>query len=568
MAERISDATLTPPPVQVVPPVETQTEESLPPQAGGRVLKNVLFHALNIGSTFLMLTFGSILTARYLGIERMGQYSLLTTISNTLISVGTLGLVDATSRFVAQYMAEKNQGRLLGFIRLTLLVELVICLVAALAMYAFAAPLSGVFGLNGEAHYLILTGLVAAPAMFGSTFTSILAGLQRYDLIAIVKIVTTLPLLALIIMVFQLHLGITGLLGVNILVNFVTLLVWIVLLFRLMPILKPGYLPRSEIWRVVKFSAGLMMIALLYMVVWQRSEVFFLSTFRTAREVGLYAIAFVLSSFFTTLIINVLHVLIPAFTDLVSKGDVKGMARLFHTSVRVTAILSTPLAMGGILLTSQMLSIVYGGEYVDATTALRVLFVATLASTIAAGGDHAITSTTPRISIFMGVMLGLGLLSVTLDFLIIPTYGLVGAAICNTTVQLIAPLVYNQVLRRMHGFGYPVGPLSRIMGIGLVSLLLAFGVKLGIGGWLGPVVAGVVFAIAYLVGLVWLRALYLEDLEMFMKLVYRLPKRARLALLPALQYLSGRLKPEPPIDETKLKYRAVAMKARQENSLH
>jgi len=522
--------------------------------AKSRVGKNILFHTLNVGSTFLLLSVGSILTARYLGNERMGQYGLLTTISTAMIGVGTLGLTDAASRFVAQYMAQGNRKLLLGFVRFGIMAELVVCILAALLLSGFATPFSQLFGMSGQESYFILLGLMVAPAMFGAMFTSILAGLQRYDLIAAVKIITSLPLLALTVVVLQFEMGITGLLVINIAVNFVALLLWIVLVMRLVPIFEPGQFTRPELWRTLKFSFSLLVLALFNMVVWQRSEVFFLGSFRSAKEVSLYIIPFVLSGVFATLVSNSMHALIPALAELISKGDLPGVVRLFHLSARVTAVIAVPVSFGGMLLAGDLLEVLYSSRYVEGTPVLQILFVATLAGTLAAGASYTIVSTSTNIWLFLGLMTGLGLLNIGLDLLIIPQYGIIGAALCNTIVQLLAPFAYDRLLQYLHGFGYPVKNLFGIIGVGLLSLLLAFAIKLGLGGVVGLVMAVLVFATIYLCGLLLFKVIYREDLEIFLKLVRRLPQRVQPLLNRWLDRASQRLKNEPPLDETKLKY--------------
>lgn len=527
----------------------------------GRVLRNLIFHALNIGSTFLLLSVGSILTARFLGTERMGQYGLLTTFSTTIINVGTLGLVDAASRFVAQYIAEGNRKLLLGFVRFGIMFELALSLLAAVLISSFALPLSQTFKVNGQESYFVLTALVAAPAMLASMFTSILAGLQRYDLIAIVKIATSLPLLALTVVVLMLQWNITGLLVINLLVNFVTLVAFVVLVMRLLPLFEKGSFSRQELWRTAKFSFSMMMLTLLNMVVWQRSEVFFLSTFRSSHEVGLYVIPFSLSAIFANLITNVLHVLIPTLADMIGRGDLPGIARLFRTQARITTVIAVPVAFGGIFLASQLLDTIYGGEYAGGTVALRILFLATLAGTVAAGASYTIISTAPNGWIFLGVMLGLGTLSIGLDFLIIPQYGTVGAAICNSSVQLLAPFVYDQVLRRLHGFGFPGRNIAGIVGLGLACLVLSFGFKLAVGGWLGPIGGAVLFAVVYLGGLVWFKLIYREDLSLFLKIVRRLPGKVRRPLESGFTRAESRLEADPPVDSGKLKYENLRVKS-------
>ncbi len=521
-----------------------QSESEAPPPQG-RFVKNLLFHALNVGSTFVLLAASSILTAHYLGPQLMGQYGLLTTFSTTIINVGTLGLVDATSRFVAQYIAQNDRSRLHGFVRFALLTELIICLVASCGVFLLAGPLSQLFGLDGQSRYFGLMALLVFPAMFGGIFTSVLAGLQRYDLIALVRIGTTFPLLAMILLVVQLQLGISGLLWANIAVNLANCGLWGWLVIRVFPLFEKGHFSLSDIVASARFSFSLMLTTLFNLVVWQRSEVFFITIFRDSREVGLYTTAFVLSNILYTLVINVLHVLIPALAGLISSGDMRGMAHLLKTSGRLTALLATPLAFGGIVLVEPLIGLLYGRAYLEGAPALRILFVATLASCLGSALNYTLVSNAATVRPFLLVMFGLSLLSVGLDFLIIPQFGFIGAAICNTIVQMLAPLFYNWLLHRFYKFNYLSRKLGLIISTGFLSLLIALVLETLIGGALGLIIAAIAFSLLYLGGIFGLKAIYRQDLETFLKLAKRLPQSWQKRLGQSVAPILNRLEPEP-----------------------
>ncbi len=516
-----------------------------PPRTEKTVLKNLFFQTLNVSSTFLLLSIGSIVTARVLGVEKMGQYGLLTTFSSTVINVGTLGLVDAASRFVAQFAAQGDRRKVLGFVRFGILTELIISLMAAVLIFWFALPLSQAFSLSGHEFYFLLTAVLVAPAMLSSMFTSTLAGLQRYDLISLVKIITNLPLLLLTIAVLVFQLNIVGLLVVNIVVNFAALLIYATLVARQLPLFeKARFSGRSNIVPVLKYSFSMMMLTLLNIVVWQRSEVFLLSSYRPAREVGIYITAFILSSVFNTLITNILHVLIPTLAQLMGQGDLAGVSLLFRRTARLTALIAVPISFGGILLAEEALGLLYGGQYLDGVPALRILMLATLSGTIAASASYTAVSITSRSGPFVYLMLGLALLSLGLDFALIPPFGVVGAAVANTLVQLLAPFAFNQFLKHFHGFGYPTGNIALIIGTGLVSLLCAEGFQLLLGGLSGTVGAALLFTVLFLVGVVAVKAIYQEDVDTLIKMVSRLPKGLNRPLVKWLSDLKKGLQPE------------------------
>ncbi|HEX2909184.1 MAG TPA: oligosaccharide flippase family protein [Chloroflexia bacterium] len=504
---------------------------------------NLAFQALNVISTFLLLSIGSMVNARYLGLSQMGEYGILTTLSSALINTGALGLTDAASRFVAEYASRGERRKMLGFIRFGLLGVLLIALVTTFGLYYFAEPLSTLLGLDGAARYLVLTGLVVAPAMLGNMLTSILAGLQRYDLIAIVKVCTNLPLIAMSLLVLQLKFGITGLLLVNITANSVAFLLWLILVLRLIPLFKEDYsFSWRDVWRVVAYSFSMLVIALITIIVWQRSGVFFLSIYRNSREVGLYVTAFVLSSVFTTVITNILHVMIPAFAELIGKGDVTAIASLFRTSARITALLAVPIAFGGMLIAKELIWLLYGTQYLDATPILQILMIATLASIISTGCNFTITSTAPNNRLYLVVMIGLSLINLSLNFLLVPVFGVVGAALCHATTQFLTPFCFDRLLRHLHGFGYPAYNVGLIISVGLVSLLIAMLGHYLIEGWLGTAGAVLIFAGLYLPGVVFVRAIYRRDLHIILRFMCQLHLPP--ILIKPLESVTGWLKEE------------------------
>jgi len=251
---------------------------------------------------------------------------------------------------------------------------------------------------------------------------------------------------------------------------------------------------------LVPRGGALAISALLGLVIYNVSFLFLRAVHGSA-AVGYFNAAATLVTFFLNVGTAYSMSLLPSLTAL--GADRPRQVGLFQTAALHVTVLALPIALGGSLLALPLMALLYGPGYLPAATPLALLLWSIplcvlrdlpLMSLQAAG----------REAVVLRVTAWAALLHLMLNVLLVPRWGLVGAAgagLITETVRLV--LAYSAV--RSLGFALP--SLGRFRPILVASALMGLVVVLVPGGIPGRILAGVA---GYLVGLVVLGTIRLQ----------------------------------------------------------
>jgi O-antigen/teichoic acid export membrane protein len=203
-------------------------------------------------------------------------------------------------------------------------------------------------------------------------------------------------------------------------------------------------------------------LVLLTLVVWRRSELFFLEQFHPASELAMYSIAFAAVAALTRAPEAVIFLIAPTVATLLGAQQEERIRSGVARSFRLLLIGALPLTAATLALGPAAVNLVYGEDYEDAGLVLTVLILffplvplARTASSVLSGLG------TLRLPVVYGAV-GAAV-NIALAFALIPDHGAVGAAIASGTAQTVAgmPLVAH-VSRRLGGVSWRWGRIARV----------------------------------------------------------------------------------------------------------
>jgi O-antigen/teichoic acid export membrane protein len=178
------------------------------------------------------------------------------------------------------------------------------------------------------------------------------------------------------------------------------------------------------------------------------ADLIFLRIFQSAAAVGLYAAAYTLISFLVNLGTAYSMSLLPTLTRL--RADPAEQRGLYQTAIAHVFAVGLPIAVGGAMLAPKIISMFFGDAYAAAALPLQILFWAVpvallrdvpIVALMSAGREDRILKLTAAAA---GVNL-------VLNFLLIPRYGLAGAAVATVATEA-ARMVFSFLLVRSEGF--------------------------------------------------------------------------------------------------------------------
>ncbi len=166
------------------------------------------------------------------------------------------------------------------------------------------------------------------------------------------------------------------------------------------------------------------------------TDILIISWMRSAADVGVYSAVI--------RIVQVLYIIpgiiqaatLPAFSRLAKNNNERFRSAFEHT-LGFIFLASIPLALGGVILGSQVMALIFGAQYVSGGLALRVLMVSMVfdfpASVIAA----AIFAYNHQKGLIISSAIA-GVSNVIFDLLLIPHFGITGSAFATLGAQILS----------------------------------------------------------------------------------------------------------------------------------
>ena len=207
---------------------------------------------------------------------------------------------------------------------------------------------------------------------------------------------------------------------------------------------------RPLVTRAVPLVGSALLGLLIY-----NSDLILLRFLRDRESVGLYAVAYTLVSFIVNIGAAYFLTLLPGLTRT---SDVLDDHReVYDTAAAHVFAVGLPIAAGGALLSAQIIDTIFGSGYSESAPALRILVWAIPVSLLRDVPVMALLARGREDKIFRLTALAASL-SIVLNLLLIPPFGLAGAAVATVVTETARMVVAVVAVRE---YGIPVTILSR-----------------------------------------------------------------------------------------------------------
>ena len=165
-------------------------------------------------------------------------------------------------------------------------------------------------------------------------------------------------------------------------------------------------------------------------------DILMLGYFKEARDVGLYSAGQRIIQFFYIIPAILANAFFPLFARAVGEGNRALVRTLNERLLSLSFLLTVPAALGGALLGDQIISLFYGAEYLPGTLPFQILvFTIPVISMGTIIGNYILAHDEQK-RLAPNTIIG-ATANVVLNVLLIPPYGIVGAAFATITAQLL-----------------------------------------------------------------------------------------------------------------------------------
>jgi O-antigen/teichoic acid export membrane protein len=457
-----------------------------------KALRNVFFDFLGLTAPLLPSILRAAVIARQLGPTRMGAFSFAVWFAGTLGLIGDLGISETLAKYTSEYIGRGASDRAAFVGRCLVGAQLV----AAAAASAVAAGLAWFLMSGSRLSVVAVVVAMVLPMTVQPALASVLIGYQRYGQRALIGLGVSCTDLGVILLAAWLGAGVPGML----MATLGGVLIDTAIYYRAaMPILRGPAgiaLPERErlFRRIRSFALAEYSILLSDLIIWKRSEIFFLNWFSTPAEIALYSISFSLTEKLWAVIGSLTGTLLPLASGAYGRSGSKDIGGILQSALKYTQMIAVPTCVFGIFICAPLVRMIYGPSYLGAVYVLQTL-LGFVAFSCTAGLLYSVLSATERQRFVGWCQAGVALLNILLDLALIPSHGAMGAAWANSLAQSTEAAILALYACRTFQIRFPWAGTLKIYVAALISatpVMLTDWARLGPAAILAALVVGAI----------------------------------------------------------------------------
>jgi O-antigen/teichoic acid export membrane protein len=478
---------------------------------------NSFWYALDASAATIVMLIASVPVARFMGPSVLGHYIYLLFLTGTAQRLANLGSPATCCKYMAEFLGRQEYAVAHEVFRVT---------------FRYQATISGIITALGfclvsfsEPGYRLVAALIVAsmwPGMISyiPAQANVAAENLRANLPASVAYLLTYTVL--VVLTLTLHWGLVGLAMATLVSRLLEAGIRYFGVQRWLRKYPTAALPPQLRRRMLNFSRNNLALLALGLVVWDRSEILFLKQFSDVQQVAFYSLAFSIANqllMAPRALSNAIGI-----TILAQYGrDPQRLGALVRNATRYVSVLAIPLFLGTAAIAEPLIRSTYGSGYL---AVVPVLWISCISSIPRAFQSHTefLLQATEKQSFMLKWLVLTAVVNVSLDALMIPKHGALGAAVANGFAQTLG---VAGLFWKADG-AYAMRSQMRFLGTLCVSGAVMVGAVLvvvrSLPPWLGLAAGIATGAVVFIASLRLTRSLEAEDWNRLHQWTMLLPK--------------------------------------------
>ncbi len=428
--------------------------------------KNLLEVLKGSSAAFLLRVAGMVssyslifLISHVYGADVLGIFALCLTLLQVFTVLGKLGVDTAMMRFVSEYSTSGEFIFISRMSKLALNILLPLSSVICILVFFYSREIAEVVFKKGYlTPYFKIAALGIVPNIFIMLNSERLRGLKKIKEYSFLRNVA-IPLFAF---------GILGISSVFISHKVLPVLIYmiVVVITAIISFIfwRKAFTAESGNSNVLSMNQGksrpdyrkllglaipmLFTTSLLLIMGW--TDTIMLGIFKTTADVGIYRVSLRLAAIISITLIAFNAILGPKVTELWEKGKVNELKKVVR---QATAIVFVSSMIGFIILVifRHLILGMFGPEIRSGSTAFIFLLLGQLFNS-AVGSVGLILMVTGKQIVIQNVMIAGTIINITLNLLLIPNYGINGAAFASMTSMIFINIIPFIYVKKFMGF--------------------------------------------------------------------------------------------------------------------
>ncbi len=388
-----------------------------------------------------------IVMARSLSATEYGLFSAVFTLIMFFLFFRDLGMEKAVSKYIPEFLVNREQGKIKSGIFFVVAFQMLSSLVMVTIFLFLNSYLAKNYFKDPSAERVLL---IMVFYIFGSVifriYRAIAGGYQEMKLYAMFEFLKNLFVLGLFSMFFYFGFGVLAAALAWASVCYLVVIIMTPFLFKKAPFLKhqlKDFWPTTKmifVYGVPVFATGVAGKFISYI------DTLILTQYRTLAEVGVYNVVLPSALIFLKFGGSISAVFFPMFSELWARKDKTRMREGLKMLHRYLFVLVIPPAIGIFAFSRFLIKTFFGSEYVSGTLALQILMFGMFVYVVATV-NNSIISAIGYPKVVAKIIIFVSLFNIVGNILLIPRFGIEGAALTTTLSYLITLILSTYKVR-------------------------------------------------------------------------------------------------------------------------
>ncbi|MDA3952304.1 MAG: flippase [Bacteroidales bacterium] len=402
--------------------------------------------------------------AKKFGAIGLGIFNTCFTVLILTSVIAKLGLDTALVKYIAEYVVKDNKQQIGKLYLVSLSFIFIVGAFVSLLIYFFSKELSILFFENSnQGHLFRIIGFTIVPFSITQLNSEYFRGFKKITAYSVLQNGTVYFIILVLIFLASQYYSNIDFLIYSLFITSVFLM-----LLSTFFVLKNNFTFRFNNITDLKNHTGiskrqlisvsipmLFSNSLFFVMTW--TDTLMLSAFHSEDVVGVYNIALKIASLNTIALIAINSIASPKFSEIYSSEGIRRFKRIVQQTTIISWLVSAPI-FAIILIYPESVLKVFGQEFLVGRNALIILSIGQLVSAFS-GSTMIVLNMTGREKIGRNILIVTAIINILINFLLIPRYGIIGAAIATMVSTVFWNLV--SVLFIYRSFGFLTFPTKR-----------------------------------------------------------------------------------------------------------
>jgi len=482
-----------------------------------------MFKALLVGTVFSFIGIVTnqlggiglkVMLARLLGPEEFGLVNLSLAILVVVTSFTLMGYQNGVTRFTAFYKGQGETGKIKTTIQIVWKIILLSSCAGGLLVYLFSGKMAASVFHDQKLMPVLKIFAFAVPLLaLSRVFNAGLRGFKKIHLVIITDRILwrVMPLVLVAFLFLFFNLELNGVAYSFLITVAMMLMVSAIFLYREI-VSYPNSLDKKTCLREITQYSWPVALVEIGNNLKTRTDTLLIAFFLGAYEVGIFSVALTLAAFLHLFLSSIVVIFNPVASELFGENNMAEIGRIFSLVTKWLVLLALPILLFLMFFPGITISVLFGASYKSAAPALAILAFCFFAKT-AVGPSGATLLAMGHSKINMLISISTLLVSIFLCLLLIPRYGIIGAAIATGSATIFQQASMFVMMRKYIEVHFFRKKLFFYIGY-CITLSAIFRISLGnfMHNILGLFALGVLFYVLALYGVLITKQLERDDL--------------------------------------------------------